>query len=155
METVISTAPEKTTVTAEMKATVKMAAETAAEFLAVPDGAEVSIVLTGDGEVRELNREYRDIDRSTDVLSFALDEGEETQLPGGPDEHLLGDIVISVETAARQATEYGHSLERELAFLTVHGMLHLLGYDHMNDKDRLRMRTAEEQILAKLGLVRE
>lgn len=117
-----------------------------------PD-AEVSLIFVDDNYIRSLNAEYRNIDKATDVLSFALNEGEE--MPEEEEaEDLLGDIVISLPTAKRQALEYGHSFEREVAYLTAHGSLHLLGYDHMTDEDREVMREKEEAILAKLGIFR-
>lgn len=120
---------------------------------------EVSVLITDDDGIHELNREFRGIDRKTDVLSFPMLEYEseekpkEDMLPGG--ENILGDIVISLETAVSQAEEYGHSVLREISFLTVHSMLHLFGYDHETDKDRQKMRDREEYFLNKLGLVRE
>ena len=117
--------------------------------------AEVSVVFADDEYIRELNRQYRGIDKATDVLSFALSEGDEPEVVDGPEETLLGDIVISLETATRQAEEFGHSLERELAFLTIHGMLHLLGYDHETEAERIEMRQQEEHILSLLGIGRE
>lgn len=121
--------------------------------------AEVSIVLTDDREIHALNREYRGVDRPTDVLSFPLMEGEDgnLELNGYPEGEpvALGDVVISLERAREQAVEYGHSLHRELAFLTVHGILHLLGYDHdTHERERL-MRAKEEAILASVDLRRE
>ena len=88
------------------------------------------------------------------MLSFALNEGDEPEIVDAPEEELLGDILISLETTARQAEEYGHTLERELAYLTVHGMLHLLGYDHEEPADQAEMRLEEEAVLAALGIVR-
>lgn len=117
--------------------------------------AEVSVILTDDAYIHELNLNYRDKDRPTDVLSFALNEGEEPEIKGGPSLNLLGDIVISIETAAAQAMEYGHSMERELSFLAVHGMLHLLGYDHMEEAERAEMRKEEEYVMEKLGISRD
>lgn len=104
---------------------------------------EVSILITNNAEVQGLNAEYRDIDAPTDVLSFPMDD------------EYLGDIVISMDKVLEQAEEYGHSPQRELAFLTVHGMLHLLGYDHMEEEDQVRMRAREEEILNELGILRE
>jgi probable rRNA maturation factor len=117
------------------------------------DGAEVSVVLTDDSEVRRLNRQYRGIDRTTDVLSFSQREGE----PWPEDEPgaLLGDIVISMDRAQEQAREYGHSLAREVAFLAVHGTLHLLGYDHQTPVEEQEMMAKAEAVLAGLGLTRE
>lgn len=119
--------------------------------------AEISLVFVSDLEIQELNNTYRGLDKPTDVLSFALLETSEDELPivDEEEELLLGDIVISLETALRQAKEYGHSLEREIAYLMVHGLLHLLGYDHMTDEDQMVMRQREEELLEAVGLIRE
>lgn len=120
------------------------------------DMTEVDITIVDDEEIHSLNREYRNVDRPTDVLSFALDEdGGEPELVGGPEEHLLGDIIISAETAQRQAEEFGHGLEREIVYLAVHGLLHLLGYDHMTDEDKVVMRAKEEEALREIKLSEE
>lgn len=123
----------------------------------LPVQTEVDITIVDDAEIHTLNRDYRNVDRSTDVLSFALDEEseEEPELVGGPEEHLLGDIIISAETAARQAEEFGHGLEREIVYLAVHGLLHLLGYDHMNDAGKAVMRAKEEEALREIRLSEE
>ena len=123
----------------------------------LPVQTEVDITIVDDAEIHTLNRDYRNVDRSTDVLSFALDEEseEEPELVGGPEEHLLGDIIISAETAARQDEEFGHGLEREIVYLAVHGLLHLLGYDHMNDADKAVMRAKEEEALREIRLSEE
>ncbi len=126
----------------------------AAELYGLSEGVEVGVTFLDDAAIQELNRDYRDKDRPTDVLSFALNEGDEPEIVDAPEEELLGDILISLETTARQAEEYGHSLERELAYLTVHGMLHLLGYDHEEPADQAEMRLEEEAVLAALGIVR-
>lgn len=108
---------------------------------------EVSIVLTDDAEIQRLNREFRHVDAPTDVLSFPLLEPEETvPLPPEAPVH-LGDIVISLDRARAQAQEYGHSLRREIAYLTVHGLLHLLGYDHETPAEQRQMRAKEEAAL--------
>ncbi len=125
-----------------------------AEVYDIEPHTEVSVVLANDEYIHNLNLSYRGKDCPTDVLSFALNEGDEPKIFDGPEEVLLGDIIISVETATRQATEYGHSLERELAYLTVHGILHLLGYDHMTEEDKEEMRHEEEHVLALLGINR-
>lgn len=143
------------TVTAAMEQMVTLVLEKTAELMGVEPQAEVSVVFADDAYIHELNREYRGKDCSTDVLSFALNEGEEPDVIGGPEETLLGDIVISLDTAARQAEEFGHSLERELAYLTVHGMLHLLGFDHEAEDDKAVMRQKEEQVLSLLGYTRQ
>ena len=121
----------------------------------LPAGSEVSVTLADDEVIQVLNRDYRGIDRPTDVLSFALDEGEAMPEPDDSQGHLLGDIIISAETAVRQGEEYGHGLERELVYLGVHSLLHLLGYDHMNARDKAKMRAEEEKALALLHLSQE
>jgi probable rRNA maturation factor len=119
---------------------------------------EISLLLVDDAAIQDLNYTYRGINQPTDVLSFAMeDEMSGDEVPEFlvlQDNNILGDIVISLETAQRQAEEYGHSLEREVGFLTVHGMLHLLGYDHLTESDTKDMREREEKILSQLGLSR-
>lgn len=120
--------------------------------------AEVSLVFVDDARIRELNREYRKKDTPTDVLSFPLYEfAAPGELQGAEEDevYLLGDVVISLDTAIRQAEEYGHSLHREVAFLFTHGLLHLLGYDHDDEEKRRVMREAEEKYLSEVGLSRE
>ena len=110
--------------------------------------AEVTLLLTDDDQLKSLNKEYRGIDAATDVLSFASGE----TMPGmSDDEPYLGDIIISVPTAERQAKQGGHSLKAELQLLTVHGTLHLLGYDHEEPEDKDHMWWAQASILAQLG----
>lgn len=135
----------------------------AGEAEGVNDG-EVDLTFVDDEQIHELNREYRGIDRPTDVLSFAmneitndeleiiyeLEEGEE--LESVPD--VLGDIIISVPRAKLQSEDYGHSLERELGFLFVHGFLHLLGYDHQDEASEAEMMGKQEAVLAEVGLTR-
>ena len=120
--------------------------------------AEVSIVLVDDGYIQQLNSEYRGIDQPTDVLSFAIQEDQpDTPLfpKGGMDlPELLGDIFISVERAVEQADSYGHSLEREFCYLAIHGLLHLLGFDHQTTEQTEQMRQAEERILSQFDLNR-
>ena len=109
-----------------------------------PDSAEINVTLVNDDMIKEMNKKFRNIDSSTDVLSFPLGENGAK---------MLGDIVISVEHALSQANLYGHGIEREVAFLTVHSMLHLLGYDHeKGGLERTIMREKEEQVLDALGL---
>ncbi len=120
------------------------------------ESAEVSVRFVDDETIHGLNKEFRNIDRATDVLSFPLCENGEydTNLDTGA--KLLGDIVISVPRAMEQAEEYNHSLEREIGFLTVHSMLHLLGYDHENGGiEEVHMREKEETVLTKIGLKRD
>lgn len=111
-------------------------------------GSEVSVSIVTDVEMHELNRSYRGVDRTTDVLSFPLEE----QRPIAPT--LLGDVVISLRRAQEQAEEYGHSLEREMAFLAVHGTLHLMGYDHGTEAEDRDMQERQERVLESLGLGR-
>ncbi len=117
------------------------------------DVAEVSMILTDDQRIAVLNESYRGIAEPTDVLSFPMlaDDEDLDDLPG---EFLLGDIVISVPRALEQAQKYGHSFLREMAFLGVHGMLHLLGYDHQLEADSLQMRAKEKNILELAGLAK-
>ncbi len=120
----------------------------------VKEPCRMSVTFTDNGGIRELNRQYRQIDRETDVLSFPLTDyegGEEPTVYGK--ERLLGDMVLSLERAEEQAREYGHSFEREAAFLTVHSTLHLLGYDHVNSEEEDRqMRRRQREILEQMGL---
>ena len=134
-----------------------------------PYECEVNITLTTNEKIRSMNQEYRQLDVPTDVLSFPM---AEYKMPADfsdfssedmksmyfnmeTGEFLLGDIVISLERATEQAEEYGHSLEREIAFLTAHSMLHLMGYDHMEDEEREIMEEKQEKILQDLGITRE
>lgn len=118
------------------------------------EDASVDVTLVSNRKIREYNRDYRNIDRATDVLSFPLGDGGKYDIDPETGSCLLGDIVISLERAAEQAEEYGHSYEREVGFLTVHSMLHLLGYDHIEEPDGDIMRTHEKKILEKIGLTR-
>ena len=120
------------------------------------DNAEVSVRFVDNETIHELNREFRNIDKPTDVLSFPLGENGvyDTDLSTGA--KLLGDIVISIPKAMEQAKEYNHSLQREIGFLTVHSMLHLLGYDHeQGGMEEVHMREKEETVLTKIGLKRD
>ncbi|TCL34994.1 putative rRNA maturation factor [Anaerospora hongkongensis] len=143
------------TVLDPLEQTVRAVLRKAADVYGLTENNEVSLVFCDDAYIQNLNRDYRGKDQPTDVLSFALNEGEEPEIVDGPAQVLLGDIIISLETAARQAEEYNHSLEREVAYLTVHGMLHLLGYDHMTEEDKAEMRLEEEHVLSLLGITRE
>ena len=138
----------------------------ALEYEACPYEAEVNILLTDNERIREMNREFRGIDRPTDVLSFPMGDyeapAEFEKLAEQPEDYfnpetgelLLGDIVISVEKVKEQAALYGHSERRELAFLTAHSMLHLFGYDHMADEERRIMEKKQEEILSLKGYLR-
>lgn len=135
----------------------------AASAESVTEG-EVALTFVDNERIHELNRDYRGIDRPTDVLSFALNESTDEELDilyEVEDElelasigDMLGDIIISVERAQEQAEEYGHSIERELGFLFVHGFLHLLGYDHQDEASEKIMMDKQEKVLQKIGLTR-
>lgn len=110
------------------------------------DNTEVSVLLTDDARIAELNNQYREMDGPTDVLSFSQLEGEDEPIPG-VEENVLGDVVISVETARRQAEQQGHTLDREIGVLLVHGILHLVGYDHAEPEEERAMFARQEEIL--------
>ncbi len=117
--------------------------------------AEISVTIVDNADIHELNLKHRNIDRPTDVLSFPLGVDGVYDINNDTGAQMLGDIVISIEKAMEQAELYGHSLDREIAFLTVHSMLHLLGYDHEpGGLELVRMREREEAVLTQLGLVR-
>ena len=141
--------------------------DAALELADCPYEAEINLLLTENAQIHEMNLEQRGIDRPTDVLSFPMIEYEE---PGdfsvideesaeafNPEsgELMLGDIVISKEKVLSQAEEYGHSFERELSYMIVHGFYHLMGYDHIKEEDKAIMRPKEEKVLNKLGITRE
>ncbi|PPK80136.1 putative rRNA maturation factor [Lacrimispora xylanisolvens] len=140
--------------------------EEAIDYENCPYEAEINVLITDNEDIRQINQEYRNIDSPTDVLSFPMIEYE---LPANFDhleeesydsfnpetgELLLGDIVVSVDKVEEQAEKYGHSVERELAFLIAHSMLHLFGYDHMQEEERLVMEQKQEEILSRRGYVR-
>ena len=112
----------------------------------------MSLLFTGNDEIQVINREYRDKDQPTDVISFAYHETEDFDI--GPYD-TLGDIVISLERVVEQAKEYNHSDKRELFYVLTHGILHLLGYDHIEEEDKKEMRAKEEEILGSFGYTRE
>lgn len=131
---------------------VRVAVEAVREVLSwgkISDRAEVSVVFVSEEYIQYLNNLYRQIDSPTDVLAFAMQEGE--SLAGMEEEIILGDVVIALAVAEKQSVEQGHSLEQEVACLVVHGVLHLLGYDHMTDEEETAMRSSEKEILEKLG----
>ena len=140
--------------------------EASLEYVQCPYEAEVSLLITHDEEIREMNREHRGIDRATDVLSFPMLEFERPGDFTGIDEEMsdvfdpesgelmLGDIVISADKVIAQAEEYGHSPKREYAFLIAHSMLHLCGYDHMEDDERKVMEQKQREIMEKINILR-
>lgn len=145
----------------ERKAFIRKVIRTALAAEGVDFPCEVDVLLTNDARIHELNREQRGIDRPTDVLSFPAFDLQPGTLPepadADPGSGLvpLGDMVVSLERAAAQAKEYGHSNRRELAYLTVHSVLHLLGYDHLDEgPQKAQMRAKEEEILEKLDVIR-
>ena len=142
-------------ITYKLKMLVRAAVLASLKYEGFAADTEVSVSFVDNERIREINREFRQIDKPTDVLSFPLFdyEGESEEPPVDELLGMLGDVVISLETAARQAEEFGHSFEREVAFLTVHSMLHLLGYDHeTGDEDEAEMREKQRAIMDRLGL---
>lgn len=116
----------------------------------------ISITLTTPEHIREFNKEYRNIDKETDVLSFPIFEKDEIdEIREDFHVDVLGDIIISIDRVKEQAEEYGHSFERELAYMCVHGFYHLMGEDHIKEEDKVRMRAEEEFVLNRLNIVRE
>ena len=156
MEITLKTDPETLTVDDEIGSEIMRAVEFIGENYDAAD-CEVSITLTDDEHIHELNREYRGIDRPTDVLSFAFNESDEPEIIYDDEDHIdaLGDIIVSLDRARAQSIEYGHSFKREVIFLIVHGMLHLLGYDHMEESDRLEMEAEQKFIMSELSIARD
>ncbi len=114
----------------------------------------INVILTNPKNIKETNKKYRNIDKETDVLSFPMFEKEEIKNIEGNIPDVLGDIVISIEKVKEQAKEYGHSFERELSYMVVHGFYHLMGYDHIKEEDKNIMRQKEENVLEKLKILR-
>lgn len=136
--------------------TIEKLLDFAASFENVPEAAEISVTFVNNDRIQEINREYRNKDYPTDVISFALEElGEgEIEVVGADIPPVLGDLIISIPKAKEQAAEYNHSFMRELGFLSVHGFLHLLGYDHETSEDELKMFSKQKEILEAYGLKR-
>lgn len=142
----------------------------ATDYEACPYEAEVNVILTDNESIHQINREYREVDRPTDVLSFPMinydkpadfedleedmDENPEDYFNPDTGELLLGDIIISVEKVEEQALKYGHTQERELAFLVAHSMMHLFGYDHMEPEEAKVMEAKQNEVLEQLGITR-
>jgi len=153
----ITNEQDKEKVTTELQCLVKASIYAALAYEDFEALAEVSVTFTDNEGIREINREHRDIDAATDVLSFPmLEDGDCTMdVNHGTGAVVLGDIVISLERAREQAKEFGHSFTREVAFLTVHSVLHLLGYDHVTSEDDDRMmRARQNSILEYMGITR-
>ena len=132
--------------------------KTVLELEEIKHDLDIYITLTNNEEIHIINKEYRNVDRPTDVLSFPMYEREEIpklrEEKVDDTEEILGDIIISIPKIKEQAEEYGHSYERELAYLTTHGMLHLLGYDHIIEEEKVVMREHEEAVLTELKIMR-
>ena len=146
---------DKHPLTYRLKMLVREAIEATLDYEQYGNPCEVSVTFVDNAEIRDLNKKFRSIDKATDVLSFPLFdyEGESEEPPVDEMLGMLGDIVLSLEQAALQAEEYGHSFEREVAFLTVHSMLHLLGYDHeTGEEDEADMRRRQSEIMDLMGL---
>ena len=132
----------------------------AADYLKLPEETEMSVTFMDNDAIQVINRDYRGKDAPTDVISFALEEEGEDEIPvifedgENPMPRVLGDIMISIERAAEQAESYGHSYDRELGFLAVHGVLHINGYDHMTPEDEKEMFGLQKEILDAYGLKR-
>lgn len=124
----------------------------AALFEKVSKGSEISVTFVDDESIREINRQYRDKDQVTDVISFALNDDDTELVVDEAIPNLLGDIIVSYPRVLEQAEEYQHSVDRELGFLVIHGFLHLLGYDHMTEEEEKVMFKKQEDILMAYGL---
>ena len=135
---------------------VTKAAEESLKYENFDPNCEISLSFVTNSEIHKINKQFRNIDRETDVLSFPQLTFEEGEIPEKNEngEIILGDIIISVEKAKAQAEEYGHSLEREIAFLTAHSMLHLMGYDHMTEEDEKEMFGRQRAIMENIGIGR-
>ena len=114
----------------------------------------VSVILTTPSDIKKINNKYINRDKETDVLSFPMFEKDEISKITGKNPDVLGDIVVSIEKVKSQAEEYGHSFERELAYMIVHGFFHLMGYDHIEEEDKIQMRAHEEEVLEALSISR-
>ena len=162
MQVFIEDIQNKVIVTEGMTELLKRSVELALNTEGFDLSAEISIMLVDDNEIRNINREHRDVDKATDVLSFPVVEMLEGRILSDKGDFdldgnmlVLGDIVISLETAVSQAEEYGHSFEREIAFLTTHGVFHLLGYDHCDENQEKLMFGKQETVLEAMGLRRQ
>ncbi len=140
-------------ISADTKNLVKKACKAVLEYENFQKDAQVDVTFVDDGEIKQLNTNFRGIEKSTDVLSFPLGENGEYDINPENNACMLGDVIISVDHAKAQADLYGHGIEREIAFLTVHSMLHLLGYDHINNETEERiMREKQNAVLDGMGL---
>ncbi|MDE3839651.1 rRNA maturation RNase YbeY [Bacillus methanolicus] len=156
MRLIIDTIDETNSITEQEILRIEELLLFAAKSEQLEEDCELSVTFVSNERIQEINREYRDKDRPTDVISFAMEElGEgEVELIGASLPRVLGDIIISVPKAREQAEEYGHSFMRELGFLSVHGFLHLLGYDHETEEQEKEMFSRQRKILDEFGLKR-
>lgn len=148
MEVYYDDRQDNITITEAMKDLIEKSIKAVLKVEELDDDVEVSVSFVGDEEIRDLNRDYRGVDKSTDVLSFPIDD--EFII----DNRILGDVIINTRRVMEQAEELGHSHERELSYLTVHSVLHLLGYDHMEDEDKIEMREREKLSMKELEIYR-
>ncbi len=155
----VSVTVEDIKLVGDEKETIKKVVKKVLTEEKIKHDVNVYVILTNNENIHQINLEYRGVDSPTDVLSFPIYESDEIELlkkeKTDDVEETLGDIIISIPKVKAQAKEYGHSYERELAYLTTHGMLHLLGYDHINPDEKEVMREREEKILSKLKITRE
>ena len=149
MEYYIDNRQSKYEITKELELLVKKVIDEVLRVEGLSKNYEISISFVENQEIRELNRVYRGVDKETDVLSFPMDD------EFGLEELLLGDIIISIDKAFEQSLDYGHTIEREIGYLTAHSMFHLLGYDHMNDEEKLEMREREKQVMKDLKIFKD
>lgn len=147
MEILIDNQDEAIKISDDMEKLISDSLITGLEHLGYGIDYEISITIVDEEEIRQLNNEYRSVDKVTDVLSFPLYEKFDI-----PESGMLGDIVICSQRVKEQAEEFGHSEEREFIYLSIHSLLHLLGFDHIEEDDRIEMRTKEKEIMKKIGI---
>ena len=150
---IISNLQKEVKIPTGMRMLIRRCCHAVLQLEGFPDPAEISVSFVDNDQIQEMNRQYRNKDSATDVLSFPMGENGQYDINHETGAKILGDIVLSMPKAVEQAQTYGHSLEREVGYLTAHSMLHLLGYDHENGGlDRVRMREKEETVMQELGL---
>lgn len=149
MEYYIDNRQSKYEVTHELESLLEKVINEVLKVEGLSQNYEVSISFVENEEIKELNRDYRGVDKETDVLSFPMED------EFGLSDSLLGDIIISIDKANEQSLEFGHTIEREIAYLTAHSMFHLLGYDHMNEDEKLIMREKEKLVMKNLKIFKD
>ena len=155
VKTAIYDKQKKVDITPDIRRLIRKACSATLKAEGFVGSAEIDVSIVDDETIRDINRECRNIDSATDVLSFPLGDGGVYDVDPATGAYMLGDMVLSAEHAVLQAELYGHGIEREIAYLTVHSVLHLLGYDHVNGGlEAVRMREKEEEVLTQLGLKR-